>query len=52
VRKTSGGPAPEETARAAGVSRAALDADRAWWQSATGALTNAERELADRSQKL
>ena len=52
VRKTSGGPAPEETARAAGASRATLDADRAWWQSATGALTNAGRELTERSRAL
>ena len=31
VRRTLGGPAPEETARAAGVSRQLLDADEAWW---------------------
>ena len=31
VRRTLGGPAPEETARAAGVSRQLLDADDAWW---------------------
>ena len=52
VRKTFGGPAPEETARAAGVSRAGLDADQAWWKSATDALVHAERELAERSAKL
>src|SRR5712691_1460718 len=38
VRTTSGGPAPEETARAIAASRAQLDADRQWWTSATDAL--------------
>jgi argininosuccinate lyase len=52
VRTTLGGPAPEETARAAGASRTALDADRAWWHSASDALTNAERELTGRSRAL
>jgi hypothetical protein len=52
VRKTFGGPASEETARAAGVSRAGLDADRKWWKAATDALVHSERELAERSAKL
>jgi argininosuccinate lyase len=52
VRHTFGGPAPEETLRAADASHAALDIDLEWWQTATGALANAERELADRSKKL
>jgi argininosuccinate lyase len=52
VRKTIGGPAPEETARAASVSRAELEADQAWWTSATTALTEAERRLAERIASL
>jgi argininosuccinate lyase len=52
VRKTFGGPAPEETARAADASRAGLDADQAWWKAATDALVHAERELAERSATL
>jgi argininosuccinate lyase len=52
VRKTLGGPAPEETARAAKVSRHQLDADEAWWSRATDALASAERELAERSAAL
>jgi argininosuccinate lyase len=46
VRRTPGGPAPEETARAARVSRQLLDADHTWWTSATNALADAERKLA------
>jgi hypothetical protein len=52
MRKTFGGPAPDETARAAGVSRAWLDADEVWWKAATDALVHAERELAERSATL
>jgi len=52
VRKTLGGPAPEETARAAAAAREALDADQAWWSSATDALAAAERRLAERSAAL
>jgi argininosuccinate lyase len=52
VRKTFGGPAPEETARAAGVSRAGLDADRKWWKTTTDALVHADRKLTERSAKL
>ncbi len=52
MRKTFGGPAPDETARAAGVSRAGLDADEVWWKAATDALVHAERELAERSATL
>ncbi|HYM22609.1 MAG TPA: argininosuccinate lyase [Vicinamibacterales bacterium] len=52
VRKTLGGPAPEETARASAVSRRQLDADEAWWASATTALSAAERTLAERSAAL
>jgi argininosuccinate lyase len=52
VRRTHGGPAPEETARAAAVSRQLLDADQAWWEQATNALADAERRLAERSAGL
>jgi argininosuccinate lyase len=52
IRRTLGGPAPEETARAARASTHQLDADRAWWTSATTALQKAERLLADRAAAL
>ena len=52
VRRTLGGPAPEETARAAGVSRHLLGADDAWWEQATNALADAEHRLAERSAAL
>ncbi len=52
VRTTLGGPAPEETARAAHASRLQLEADEAWWNGATAALTAAERSLAERSAAL
>jgi argininosuccinate lyase len=52
VRKTLGGPAPEETARAAHSSRAQLDADEEWWSATTAALEEAERRLADHSARL
>jgi argininosuccinate lyase len=52
VRKTLGGPAPEETARAANASRLQLAADDGWWKSATGALADAERRLQDVTKRL
>jgi len=52
VRKTAGGPAPEETARAARASRQQLEADEAWWKTATGVLAAAERRLMERSAAL
>jgi argininosuccinate lyase len=52
VRRTHGGPAPAETARAAAVSRALLDEDQAWWTNTTDALTAAEQRLADRAARL
>jgi argininosuccinate lyase len=52
VRRTFGGPAPEETARAAAVSRQLLEADESWWSAATGALNAAEQQLARRSAAL
>ena len=45
VRRTPGGPAPEETARAAAVSRERLAADDAWCEGASRALRDAEAEL-------
>jgi argininosuccinate lyase len=52
IRKTFGGPAPEETARAAKVSRDRLETDESWWTGATDALAQAERTLAERSAAL
>ena len=52
VRRTLGGPAPEETARAAASSRARLDADQEWLAAATGALEGAERTLIARAAAL
>ena len=52
IRRTLGGPAPEETARAARQSRAALESDEAWWNGATTGLADAERNLAARSAAL
>ncbi len=52
VRRTPGGPAPEETERAARASRAQLETDQEWWRSATGALAAAEHRLADESARL
>jgi argininosuccinate lyase len=52
VRRTFGGPAPEETARAGGASRELLTADEQWWERATDALAAAERLLAERSAAL
>jgi argininosuccinate lyase len=52
VRKTFGGPAPEETARAAKASHQQLEADDAWWTNATNALADAERKLMERAALL
>ncbi len=52
VRNTLGGPAPEETARAAGVSCRKLEADEAWSAGAAKVLNEARRKLADRSATL
>ncbi len=52
VRKTLGGPAPEETARAAAVSCKNLEADEAWRADATHALEEAQRKLHERSAAL
>jgi argininosuccinate lyase len=48
VRRTPGGPAPEETTRALRVSRATLDADLTWLEVTREGLTAAERRLAER----
>jgi len=52
VRKTHGGPAPEETGRAVSASRALLEADQQWWQASADALTAAETRLAKRGEGL
>ena len=52
IRRTPGGPAPEETLRATTAAIHQLDADRAWWTTATDALTRAERLLSDRAAAL
>ncbi|HZS53877.1 MAG TPA: argininosuccinate lyase [Bryobacteraceae bacterium] len=49
VRKTLGGPAPEETERAFGVSRRQLENDMEWWSDAGTALRQAEDLLRRRS---
>jgi argininosuccinate lyase len=52
IRRTLGGPAPEETARAARQSRAALESDEEWWNKATRALGDAEQKLREQSEEL
>jgi argininosuccinate lyase len=52
VRRTWGGPAPEETARASQVSRLRLEDDEAWRRAAAGALRSAEEKLAERAAML
>ena len=52
IRRTLGGPAPDETARAARVSRQQLESDQRSWSNATDALAKAERALAERSAAL
>lgn len=52
VRRTWGGPAPEETARAAGVSYRNLESDQAWRHHAIQRLEHARQELASRSAAL
>jgi hypothetical protein len=52
VRKTPGGPAPDETARAAAVSAATLENDRAWLTCRRDALKAARELLATRSAAL
>jgi argininosuccinate lyase len=52
VRRTYGGPAPEETARAASVSRKNLEPGQSWRSEAIQALENAAQRLAERSAAL
>jgi argininosuccinate lyase len=52
VRRTWGGPAPEETERAATVSGSQLETDRVWWNGSAQALEKAEVALRERSAKL
>ena len=52
VRRTYGGPAPEETARAAAASRRALEGDREAWQKRRDHLAQAEHQLAERVKGL
>jgi argininosuccinate lyase len=52
VRRTPGGPAPEETARAVDRSHASLSGDRKWATSCRDALAAAQRELKARSAQL
>jgi argininosuccinate lyase len=52
VRRTPGGPAPEETARAIAASRERLAADEASWNRAMGRLKDAEERLRAASEAL
>jgi argininosuccinate lyase len=52
VRRTSGGPAPAETARALAASRAALQRDEAQLAAIRDALAAAESRLVSRSEAL
>jgi argininosuccinate lyase len=52
VRRTHGGPAPAETARAIAESRQSLDRDAAWLARTEAALSAAELRLQQRSQGL
>ena len=52
VRRTYGGPAREETARAESASQAELEADLGWSKDATAGLVAAERRLAEWSARL
>jgi argininosuccinate lyase len=52
VRRTWGGPAPEETARAAEVALAQLAAAEHWWRAATEALRHSAQTLTERSAAL
>jgi argininosuccinate lyase len=52
VRKTIGGPAPEETTRALSEARRAIDTDRDWLRDVSDALAAAEVRLRERSRSL
>ena len=52
IRRTPGGPAPEETRRARAASEALLASDRAWLIEARGRVAAAEATLLERSRAL
>jgi argininosuccinate lyase len=52
VRRTLGGPAPEETARAAAEQRRLLEQDRAAWQARRDRVVDAEQQLQARVKAL
>jgi argininosuccinate lyase len=52
VRRTPGGPAPEETGLALAAADAALERDRAWVTGSTDALTTADARRLARSRAL
>jgi len=52
VRRTHGGPAPEETARALAESRRALERDRSAWQARRDRLVDAESMLQEQVRRL
>jgi len=52
VRRTHGGPAPEETGRAIDASRAVLGRDQEWMRTAVGKLRDGERALQQSTASL
>jgi argininosuccinate lyase len=52
VRRTQGGPAPSETARAIDEARGTLDADRRWLAATRDALAAADARLQERCRAL
>jgi argininosuccinate lyase len=52
IRRTHGGPAPEETRRAAADAHARWDVDSAWVAATTDAIATAARRLAERAAAL
>lgn len=52
IRRTWGGPAPEETARAIGVERATAEADARWVSQAREQLAQAAAALAARAREI
>jgi hypothetical protein len=52
VRRTHGGPAPEETARAIEESRAVLTGDQTWMREAVAKLREGERALRESTAAL
>jgi argininosuccinate lyase len=52
IRQTYGGPAPDETRRAAAVSMARLETDQEWLAAAGGELSSAQERLRQRAAAL